>query len=243
MLIAGLDLESSGLSVTDDRIIEVGAVLWDTERQTPLLIFSHLVNPYIPISKEITEITGIIQDDLDRYGRPAVAVLSELNVLLEKADAIVGHNALGFDKPFLENELARHGLPVVSRPWIDTSVDVPYAEKIKTRKLVHLAAEHDFLNSMAHRALSDVLTMLKVLSHYDIDSVLKTSQEPSITLVAEVKKPWEDAALEGKKETDKAKARGFRFDGSKKRWVKSVKQSSLAAEQSHGEFHVKIAET
>jgi DNA polymerase-3 subunit epsilon len=240
MLVCGLDIESTGLSVTEDRIIEVGAVLWDTERKTPLLVFSHLVNPCIPISKEITEITGIAQDDLDRYGRPVTEVLSELNVILEKADTIVGHNALGFDKPFLENELARNGLPVVPRPWIDTSVDVLYPESIKTRKLVHLAAEHGFINPFAHRAFSDVLTMLSVLNFYDAEEVYKTSLEPSVTLLAQLKKPWQDPAPEGKKDTDLARGLGYRWNGTLKQWLKVVKKSRLEAEIAAAPFSVQV---
>lgn len=245
MLILGLDFETTGLLVNEDRIIEVGAALWDTDRQAPIVLMSHFIDQSMDISKEITEITGIELIDLETWGHLPGVGLGMLLDLMKEADAVVAHNGTTFDRPLLEAEVERNHLvtQLPKLPWIDTSVDVPYPERVKTRKLTHLAAEHGFVNPFAHRALSDVLTMLKVLSHYDINSVLKTSQEPSIKLVAEVKKPWEDAALEGKKEVDKAKARGYRFDGAKKRWLKIVKQSALEAEQSHGEFYVKIAET
>lgn len=158
--------------------------------------------------------------------------------MAKDAAALVGHNSLGFDQPLLLAESARHGVEPSSLPWIDTSVDVPYPEKIKTRKLVHLAAEHNFINTLAHRALSDVLTMLKILSHYDAATVLATSLIPNVKLQAITKKPWEDPAPEGRKEIDKAKARGFRYDGSNKTWVKNVKQNRVAEEMAHGEFAV-----
>jgi len=78
-------------------------------------------------------------------------------------------------------------------------VDVPSPPQITTRKLAHLAAEHGFLNPFAHRAVFDVLTMLKILSCYPIENVIISSNQPLMKLVALV-------AFDGRY---KAKARGF----------------------------------
>lgn len=240
MLLCGVDFETTGLDVQNDRIIEFGAVIWDTTRQCPVLIHSGFVNPEREISEEITKLTGITNEDIEMWGFPAPVALAGLIDFMREAEAVVAHNGLGFDKPLLEAEVQRHHLTSVYPllPWIDTSVDVDYPESIKTRKLVHLAAEHGFLNPFAHRAVADVLTMLRILSHYDAATVLATSQIPNVKLLAMTKKPWEDAAPEGRKEIDKAKARGFRYDGSTKQWVKNVKQNRVAEEMAHGEFAV-----
>lgn len=238
MLLLGLDFETTGLSVTEDRITEVGALVWDTDRHMPVQILNTLVKVDRDITPEITKLTGITTQDLYDWGQRPQDAFIELLALAKRCEAIVAHNGLEFDKPFLEAECQRHGILMPPLHWIDTTIDVPYPEEIKTRKLVHLAAEHDFLNPFAHRAATDVLTMMKVLSCYDCASVLATSKLPNIKLIALVKKPWEDAAPDGKKETDKAKARGYRWDGGKKRWVKNVKQNHLLAEKSHGEFQV-----
>ena len=242
MLVCGVDFETTGLNVNEDRIIEVGAVIWDTDRHAPVLMMSHFIEVDVPLSDEITKITGITSHDLEMWGHLPTVGLGLLLDFMREAEVVVAHNGTGFDKPLLEAEVARHHLttqyPLL--PWIDTSLDVPYPEMIKTRKLTHLAAEHGFLNPFAHRAVSDVLTMLKILSHYDVSEVLATSKLPTIRLVAVVKKPWHDLAPEGKKENDLARARGYRWDGAKKQWLKHVKQNRVAEETDHGEFQVVV---
>jgi DNA polymerase-3 subunit epsilon len=238
MYLLGLDFETTGLDVTQDRIIEVGAVLWDTEIEAPIQMLNALVNSGVQVSQEITSLTGIRQADVDKFGIQPLEALTLLADLMAESEVVVAHNGNGFDRPLLECECKRHNVELLDMHWIDTTLDVPYPESTKTRKLVHLAAEHGFINPFAHRALSDVLTMLKVLSHYDIQEVVRISKEPNITLVAQVKKPWEDAAPEGAKEVDKAKARGYRFNGGNKKWLKTVKQSDIQKERVHGEFIV-----
>jgi DNA polymerase-3 subunit epsilon len=242
MLLLGLDLETTGLSVKEDRIIEIGLVLWDTDRKKPLDMYNTMVAIEGQVTPEITGITGILNEDLQNHGINIQDALKVAIILAEKADAIVAHNGTSFDRPLFEAECSRNGLAPPVKHWIDTCVDVPYPPRVKTRSLAHLAAEHGFLNPFPHRALSDVLTMLKLLSYYDAEDVLRISKEPSVKVIALVKEPWKDTAPAGKKETDKAKARGFRFDGEKKHWAKIVKQSGLREEESHGEFLVMTRE-
>jgi oligoribonuclease (3'-5' exoribonuclease) len=40
MKLLGIDLETTGLDVTKDRIIEIGMVLWETDTQTPIIVDS-----------------------------------------------------------------------------------------------------------------------------------------------------------------------------------------------------------
>lgn len=243
MLILGVDFETTGLNTQVDNIIEVGAVLWETERQVPLELYSSLVKVSRHVSYEITEITGILNEDVLNYGVSPRFVYLKLLTMLTDVQYIVAHNGTNFDKPILESELKRHEMELPPIPWIDTMLDIPYPSRITTRKLSYLATEHGFLNPFAHRSLSDVLTMLKVLSHYDINNVISINKEPNVTLVAEVKKPWLDVMPEGKKQVDLAKARGYRFNGGTKQWQKIVKENSVDEEKRHGEFHVRTLET
>ena len=58
-----LDLETTGLSPESDEIIEVGAVKFvgDEEVET----FQSFVNPGRQLSDFITDLTGIVQEDVD----------------------------------------------------------------------------------------------------------------------------------------------------------------------------------
>lgn len=235
MKLLGLDFETTGLDVRTDRIIEIGAVLWDTDLGVPLRIMSMLVHDgQAPaISAEIEGITGITQAMLVEHGRRPVEAACELYHLMHAAEAVVAHNGTTFDRPMfeafcrrMENETCtpgiggeRFGWPAL--PWIDTCVDVPYPERMTTRKLVHLAAEHDFLNPFAHRAVFDVLTMLTVLRRYDVGEVMVSARQPSVTVIALVS--FADNQL--------AKDRGYRWDAPTKTWRKVMKAHKVEGEQ------------
>jgi len=239
MLLLGLDLETTGLDVKECEIIELGAVLWDTGRKKPIAIYNDLVLPVGGISQEIVNITGITQEDLNEYGIELGSALRRFNDLNDLCDYVVAHNGTNFDKPILELAIASEDITdYIPKHWIDTSIDVDYPTK--TRKLGHLASEHGFVNPFAHRAFADVLTMLTVLSHYDINQVVDNSRQSLYEVQAVCLPPWKDPAPEGTKETDLAKARGYRWNAGEKKWTKNIRQTDLKAEESHGEFGILV---
>lgn len=218
MLLVATDVETTGLDVTKDKIIEVGAVLWDTVKLAPIRVFNSLVvYPDLQVSAEIEAITGINSQMLVDYGEPPSEVFNGLSRFLACGDYIVAHNGNAFDRPLIERHFLEFGCISPDRLWLDTTIDVEYPKSITTRKLVHLAAEHGFVNPFAHRAIFDVLTMLKVLSCYDLARVIELAKEPSVTVQAVVSFA----------DKEKAKERGFRWDGDKKAWKKTMKRSQL----------------
>ena len=233
MRILGLDLETSGLDPIKNYITEIGAVLWDTATQKPIYIFNEYLKTrgtFEPVSKEITQLTGITNDHLLEFGVEPTYALNLLRELSKKAEYVVAHNGTLFDKPFLDTAMDKMNLAKVTKPWIDTKIDVPYPDSITTRKLTFLATEHGFVNPFAHRAILDVLTMLKVLSHYDIDEVAATSKVPTINIRAMVS--FEDK--------DKAKERNYYWDGDKRIWFKAIKENLLTKEMEDADFKVVV---
>lgn len=221
MLVLGLDFETTGLNPELDRVTEIGAVLWCTERRCPVEMYSQLIfeDNYPEITKEITEITGIDKKMLDMHAVGINEGLAKLVGLMSKADAYMAHNA-EFDKNFFIAEMQRNTeLKVIDfeKPWIDSQCDLPYPNKIKTRKLEHLAAEHKFLNPFSHRALFDVLTMFQVFNQYSLEEVLRYATTPNITVKANVK--YDTRHL--------AKEQGFRWNGEDKQWEKVIKEFQL----------------
>lgn len=240
MKLLGIDFETTGLSFEKDRITEIGAVLWCTETAAPMQIFNVLVKHEDGpgITEEITRLTGITQAMLDAYGVAPDRAFARLIQMMLEADALVAHNGMGFDKPMLEAQIkrskaCRDALPPDWEPlWIDTCMDVPYPEAITTRKLVHLAAEHGFLNPFAHRAVFDVLTMLKVLERYPIEAVLESARQPMMTL----------QALVSFDDREKAKARGYRWKAETKQWLRNMKAHLVEKEMAECGFQVAVVE-
>ena len=242
MRVLGLDFETTFTDPIDPRearIIEIGAVLWDTVRHCPLVTVARTVwldsYSYDP---RITDLTGMTHEDLKEFGcRPEFA-LEKLLKLMPMADAIVAHNGNDFDKPVLESELKRYGITGIEKPWVDTTSDVRYPDKIQTRKLDFLAPAHGFLNPFAHRALFDVLSMLKVMSHYNFDEIFARSQIPDIRIRADIAKPFGPTAVQGKRQNEEAKARGYRYDGDEKIWAKRIKEDELEKESQEAPFPI-----
>jgi DNA polymerase-3 subunit epsilon len=248
MLLLGLDFETTGLSFTDDRITEIGAVLWDTDARMPVQIFNTLVKhpDCPPITDEITRLTGITQAMLDYYGVAPAPAFRRLGMMLAQAGVAVAHNGNGFDRPMLEAQMLRFSavpetativsaLAATPLLWVDTCMDVPYPPAITTRKLVHLAAEHGFLNPFAHRAVFDVLTMLKVLDGYiatpdALESVLESARQPTVTM----------QALVSFDDREKAKARGYRWKSDTKQWLRHMKAHQAEAERAECGFKTEI---
>lgn len=237
MLLLGVDFETTWHTPVDPtiaRITEIGAVLWDTDTKAPVLMFNSLVyaENYPEIPPEGVALNGISTELLKRYGALPSVAFGNLNALMLKADYIVAHNGSDFDKIVYENDFPRVGKEVIEKPWVDTCIDVPYPDHIKTRKLTHLAADHGFANPFAHRALFDVMTMMKLLGEYPLEEVLRLSKEPLCEVIASV--TYDDRQL--------AKDRGYMWDGERKKWVKKLKQSYAKREAEQAPFHVNIYE-
>lgn len=221
MLIAGFDVETTGLNVKEDHIIQVACVLWDTKaakKKAKLKYDAAILVPDMPLmTEEVIKIHGITDHDLQTYGRPPQQVYAEMNAIFGMADAILAHNGNLYDKPILEANCIRHKVKLHDLPWIDSTCDVQFPAHIQTRKLVHLAAEHGFVNPFPHDALSDVLTMLKIADQYDWDKILEWSKAPGCIVQA-------DATYQ---QRELAKKQNFRWDNDNKKWIKSIKQFQL----------------
>ena len=228
MLVLGIDLETSGLDPKVDRIIEVGAVLWDWEKRVPMQMISELVDPCMSvgiddfcIDPEIEEHTGISDEMLDSFGADEKDVLFMVEQMAERADYRMGHFCNDFDALFLHEAYARTPVIEAQLPWLDTAIDIKYPAKIKTRNLRHLASEHGFLNPFSHRAVFDVLTMFTVASNYSIEEIIARSKEPTVYV----------QALVEFKNNQLAKDRAYRWCPSKKIWWKQFKVSDFEAER------------
>lgn len=242
MLLLGLDLETGAAFDTppeDNFITEIGLVLWDTEFNQPVAMLSQLFTTDQPVADEAAEYTHITNELLALYGRPFdIRTIQAITNLIEKADYIVAHNGRDFDRPVLAACYARLGLHLPEKPWIDTQHDVDYPKPCRSRSLIYLAGFHGMVNPFAHRAITDVLTMLTILAKYDIKQVVTNSQRKWHIIQANV----------GYNDREKAKEFGFRWQSDRSKvyekcWVKRVRDDELASLQKECNFNLTILET
>ena len=146
-----LDIETTGFNRTDDRIIEVAAATY--EYGNKIAEYHSLVNPEIIIPSDIVALTGISQDDVAEA--PKIGDIKEAFFQFIGDMPIIGHNAVTFDIPFLEEQFSAP----IQNPIIDT---LPMA-----REVFNLLPRHklDYLNHVlqldsagTHRANNDVET-------------------------------------------------------------------------------------
>lgn len=211
-----MDFETFGLNPATDRVTEVGLCLWDCDANRAVRMADYLVESDQPIPAEITKLTGITQHHLEDFGYEEKVVLNQINSFIRKADAVCAHNGTDFDRLFYNEWCKRLAVTPTTQPWINTRTDLP--DRPGT-KLIYMAAEDGFLNPFPHQALSDVLTMLRILSRYDINIVLRNATEPKVTL-----RSYQEFA-----DNEKAKVHGFHF---KKElgnvWLKTVRESQVS---------------
>jgi len=92
-----IDLETTGLDPTRDRIIEIGAVRFSNgiEKES----FEQLVNPQIPIPDFITKLTGIGDQDVSKA--PVLDEVFDSLLTFVSDSPLIGHQ-VNFDISFLE---------------------------------------------------------------------------------------------------------------------------------------------
>ena len=239
MLILGVDLEGinenltqKGVNLDIDRVTEIGAILWDTRINSPVRIFSELIEERdrLKLTQEVIDLTGIDEQLLDEWGLKGDEIkmaLERLSIIIKKADYLMAHNGAKYDKPMLTAMFERHGVEMPNKIWIDTQEDVEYPKKITHKSMAMLEHAHGFINPFPHRAVTDVFAMLKIASKYDYVRMTKLAAAPKVRIVAELKAPnWKNKLEVEKFNAIKhkvARAR-FQWDPNAKEWSKIVSQ-------------------
>lgn len=111
---AAFDLETTGRDPAQDRIIEIGLVVFEGGEVVDR--WQQLVDPGVKLPDVIVELTGITDDDLK--GQPVFAdVVDELMSRIEGQPLLAYNHE--FDTGMLAGELQRLGRPVELPPCLD----------------------------------------------------------------------------------------------------------------------------
>ena len=153
-----LDLETTGFSAVTERITEIGIMkVVDGEVVDK---FSEFVNPEKHIPEQVTQVTNIT----DEMVKDAPTIKEIFPKMLEfiKGSVLVAHNA-GFDIGFLKQNAQRLGYEF-DYTYIDTlAMARALFPNFKKYKLGKIADNLGIKVEVAHRALDDVDTTVKVL--------------------------------------------------------------------------------
>ncbi len=144
------DIETTGLSPMNCKIIEIGAVI--TKKGEIISKYNTFVDPGLPIPQNITDLTGI-DDSMVRGERPISEVLPEF---LEYCGnrMLIAHNA-SFDTSFIRTAAEELGIPF-NNPYLDTVALSRYLNPgLKNHKLDTVAAHYKLGNFNHHRASDD----------------------------------------------------------------------------------------
>jgi len=170
--LAFFDIESTGLNIAKDRIIEICILKVNPNGTTESKTW--LVNPDYPISAEASSIHGYKNEDL--ADKPTFKQLAkEISRFLDNCD-LSGYNALKFDIPMLVEEFLRADVDfeVSNRKMIDVQ---NIFMKMEQRTLA--AASKFYLDrelENAHSAEADTIATFEILKA-QIEKYSETERE------------------------------------------------------------------
>lgn len=224
-----LDAETTGLDTQKDEVIELGMVKFDYLPDGCIVgirdVFSSFNEPTVPISAEITALTGITDAMVagQQIDEEAVAAFAEDAVI------VIAHNA-GFDRKFAERYW-----PVFERKaWGCSATEVEWRKHgFEGSRLGYLLNGTGFFHQ-AHRAVDDCHALLEILA-----LELPTAGAPALAVLLDQARKrtiriWaEQSPFELK---DALKRRGYRWsdgsDGRPRSWYIDIDEGAVDDELS-----------
>lgn len=219
----GYDFETQGFNPETDAPTEIGMIKFDENFQEVQSLNLFIRSPLTkPQTQEILELTGIT-DEMINGGVDEGEALKQICEFISDGKVFFAYNS-PFDAAFMRALFSRNGMGF-NGFTVDAQRDIDYPAKYKCRKLSHLAFDHGIYpeeGTQAHRAVTDVRLMIKLMSKYDIQKAIANAKEPKVQLRIKTPPPWED-----KLGNEYAKANGYRFVPETKFWCKEVRESEV----------------
>jgi len=219
-----LDVETTGLDQRNDEIIELGMVKFDYFPDSHIAgvrdVFTGFNEPTVPISAEITALTGITDEMVAGHRIDEGAVEG----FVADAVIVIAHNA-GFDRKFAE----RYWSLFEAMAWGCSATEVEWRKHGFEGSRLGYLLNGAGLFHQAHRAVDDCHALLEILS---LD--LPTTRTPALAaLLAQARQKtirvWAEQSPFDLK--DVLKRRGYRWsdgsDGRPRSWYVDVQATGL----------------
>lgn len=213
--LAFIDLETTGLNIASDRIVEISIVKVHPNGNKDIV--TRRINPTIPISLESTSIHGISDDDVKN--EPTFKQMAkELANFIDGCD-LAGYNSNKFDIPMLAEEFLR----------AEVDFDITKRNLVDVQNIFHkmeqrtLSAAYKFYCDKelvdAHSAEADTIATMEILlaqvKKYD-------SLENNVAFLSEFSKATNNVDLLGRIVYDKNNIEVFNFGKHKGKAVLEV---------------------
>jgi DNA polymerase-3 subunit epsilon len=157
--LAFFDLETTGIDVVNDRIVEISILRVNIDQSTDIKTMR--INPTVPIPKQASEIHGIYYDDI-KDSPSFKEVGKTLANFLDGCD-LAGYNSNKFDIPLLIEEFLRAGIDfsLKNRNFVDVQVIFHKKEQRTLSAAYKLYCGKDLEG--AHGAEADIAATYEVL--------------------------------------------------------------------------------
>jgi DNA polymerase III subunit epsilon len=154
-----LDIESTGLNIGTDRIVELALLKVNGEGDKTTKTYR--VNPEMPIPPEVTKIHGITNEDV--AGAPTFKMIAGDVAAMIKGCDLGGYNSDKFDIPMLAEEFARVGydIDLKENKFVDVQAIFFMKEPRNLSAAYKFYCNKDLTN--AHSALADVEATWEIL--------------------------------------------------------------------------------
>lgn len=145
------DLETTGLSITEDRIVEIALVKVNVNNTVEEK--SWLINPEMHIPEDVSAIHKIT-DDMVKDKPTFKQLAHDIINFIGEAD-LAGYNIIKFDVPFLAEEITKAGIDfnIEKRKLVDVQ-NIFHKMEPRTLKAAYKFYCHDEMKG-AHEALAD----------------------------------------------------------------------------------------
>lgn len=171
-----IDLETTGIRTTRDRITEIAALRVEQGMVTSR--WQQLIHPEVRIPASISELTGI-HDDMVQDAPTFSEIAEELRAWLGDA-ALVAHNAR-FDYGFLRNAYKRAGTSFSADVICTLRLSRRLSPQHREHNLAALLKRHGIATLTRHRAMADAEALLALWQRWE-------KEHPDARLAEEVQR-------------------------------------------------------
>ncbi|WP_244445316.1 3'-5' exonuclease [Microvirga sp. BSC39] len=222
-----VDTETTGLDQTWDEVIEIGMVAFsyseDGRIGDVIGTYNALREPTVPITPEITRLTGITPEMVKGH----TIDLDAVEAFIQPAHLVIAHNAR-FDRPFCER--LTHGFS--PKAWACSHAEISWSEYgFEGSKLGYLLSQCGWFHQ-GHRAVEDCHALLEVLAAPLCGATACAMTHLLASARRALLRIWAEGSPFDMKDT--LKKRGYRWNdgtnGQPKSWFIEIAEDAYEAE-------------